>query len=206
MTKLAVAFAFLALNFYTYNFMAREMVGDWRCGMNEPLDADILENLGAADTLLCDFEVPDEDLLVHLYIGYHETQVREEGGGAAGGSIHPPAHCLPGSGWDIIDSRDVPLPVATSSDPDGRAKRLVIAKGEARQLVYYWYQMHGRAISEDWKKIILVGYNRATAGRTDGALVRFTTFIENDGDDAADARLIDLASRVVPLLSAYVPD
>ena len=28
-------------------------------------------------------------------------------------------------------------------------KRLLIAKGDARQLVYYWYQQQGRVIAED---------------------------------------------------------
>ena len=121
---------------------------------------------------------------IGLYVGYHATQVREEGGGAGENAIHPPAHCLPGSGWDIIDSRSVPLTFAGISDPDARAKRLIIAKGKERQLVYYWYQMWGRYVAEDWQKILYVGYSRATTGRTDGALVRFTAPLDTHVKEA----------------------
>ncbi len=219
MSKLIVAIAFLALNVYTYYFLAHQAVipprerlaafpleiEDWRCARNEPIDPAIIENLGATDTLVCDYVRADHTRAIGLYIGYHATQIREEGGGSAENSIHPPAHCLPGSGWDIIDSRSVPIDLPGLTDPNGTAKRLIIAKGEARQLVYYWYQMGGRVISEDWQKILFVGYDRARRGRTDGALVRFTIGLGRSGDEAAEAELRDFARRVVPLLPRFVP-
>lgn len=218
MSKLIVAFAFLALNVYTYHFMARKAVipprdsfasfplqiEDWQCARNEPLEPRVKANLGATDTLICEFFRPNS-LQIGVYVGYHATQVREEGGGAGENSIHPPAHCLPGSGWDIIDNRTVPLDIAGVSDPRARAKRLIIAKGEQRQLVYYWYQMQGRFIAEDWQKILFVGWDRATHGRTDGALVRFTVPLRAGGEANAEDALRDLAPRIVGLLSPYVP-
>jgi len=220
MSKLIVAIAFLSLNFYTYHFMARSAVipprelfasfplriGDWSCGRNEPLDADVKANLGATDTLVCQYLRDDRARVIGLYVGYHATQVREEGGGSDENSIHPPAHCLPGSGWDIIDSRTVPLDFDGLPDPDAKAKRLIIAKGEYRQLVYYWYQMSGRVVAEDWQKILYVGYDRATRGRTDGALVRFTLPFGRRGDEAVEKEFREFAASVVPLLPAYVPN
>ncbi len=231
MIKLAVAIAFLGLNIYIYNFMARDAVipprdsfasfplaiEDWRCARNEPLAPDVKRNLGATDTLICEYfrqaeattaepataEAPPR--LIGLYVGYHATQVREEGGGAGENSIHPPAHCLPGSGWDIIDNRTVPLAIDGVSDPRAEAKRLIIAKGPARQLVYYWYQMQGRFIAEDWQKVLYVGLDRALHGRTDGALVRFTIPLTAGEEEQAESAFRDLAPRVVNLLSRYVP-
>lgn len=220
MSKLIVAIAFLVLNVYTYHFLARRAVlpprddfaafpleiDDWRCARNEPLDPDVIENLGATDTLVCNYVRSDYTSAIGLYIGYHATQIREEGGGAGENSIHPPAHCLPGSGWDIIDSRSVPIDLPGLTDPNGTAKRLIIAKGDQRQLVYYWYQMGGRVVSEDWQKILFVGYDRARRGRTDGALVRFTMGFGRSGDEAAETKLRDFARRVVPMLPQYVPN
>jgi hypothetical protein len=60
-------------------------------------------------------------------------------------------------------------------------------------------------VSEDWQKILFVGYDRATRGRTDGALVRFTMGFGRSGDEVADAKLRDFARRVVPLLPRFVP-
>ena len=219
MTKLIVAIAFLALNVYTYHFMARKSVippresfasfpleiDRWRCAHNQPLDPGVKENLGATDTLICDYVEDADPHLVGVYVGYHATQVREEGGGSGENSIHPPAHCLPGSGWDIIESSTVPLTFPGVSDPKARAKRLVIAKGQARQLVYYWYQMQGRFIAEDWQKILYVGWDRAAHGRTDGALVRFTIPLRAGDDAKAEEAFRDLAPRILSLLSRYVP-
>ena len=139
-------------------------------------------------------------------VGYHATQIREEGGGSGENSIHPPAHCLPGSGWDIIDSRSVPLDLPGLPQQGATVKRLVIARGEARQLVYYWYQSQGRVISEDWKKILYVGYDRATRGRTDGSLVRFTVPIVRDDEARADRAFEDFARQLVPRLHPYIPE
>jgi EpsI family protein len=219
MMKLVVAIAFLALNLYTYHFMARRSVfpprdpfssfpleiEDWRCAKNEPLDPKVKENLGATDTLICDYvnQVRAEEL--GLYIGYHASQIREEGGGAGENSIHPPAHCLPGSGWDIIDSQTVPLHLDGITDPNAHAKRLIVAKGQQRQLVYYWYQMQGRYVAEDWQKILYVGYDRARTGRTDGALVRLMMPIGHRGSDVVEPEMLEFATRVVKLLPRYVP-
>ena len=220
MTRLAVAIAFLALNFYIYHYLARQGVipprttfasfpmelGDWRCDEKLSLEPAVLENLGATDYLICDYHDSSHDL-VSLYVGYHATQIREEGGGSGENSIHPPAHCLPGSGWDIIDSRTVPLDLPGLPQPNARVKRLVIARGKARQVVYYWYQTQGRVVSEDWKKILYVGYDRATHGRTDGALVRFTIpLVREDDEPRADSTFDALARQVLPALRPYLPD
>jgi EpsI family protein len=219
-TKLAVAIAFLALNYYTYHYLARQAVipprtsfetfplsvGEWKCDGKQFMTDDILKNLGATDYVICDYKRAGHGV-VSLYVGYHATQIREEGGGSGENSIHPPAHCLPGSGWDIIDSRNVRLDIPGLPRKGGaEVKRLVIARGEDRQLVYYWYQSQGRVIAEDWQKILYVGYDRATRGRTDGSLVRFTVPIRRNDDGHADRAFEDLARQIVPLLHSYVPD
>ena len=219
MIKLAVALAFLGLNFYTYHYMAREAVvpprdlfrdfpmelADWRCDEQGEVDEETWKGLGATDIFLCKYVNTEERSGVDVYVGYHATQIREEGGGAGENSIHPPAHCLPGAGWDIIDNSTVDLRVAGLPTDQGRAKRLIVAKGEARQLVYYWYQSRGRVIAEDWQKIVYVGWDRATRGRTDGSLVRFMVPIMRGDVDRAEREFESIAELVVRELPAYVP-
>jgi EpsI family protein len=218
-TRLAVALAFLGLNYYIYHYFAREALippreaftsfplelGDWRCEANQTLEDDVLRNLGATDYWICDY-VRDGSL-ASLYVGYHATQVREEGGGAGENSIHPPAHCLPGSGWSIIDSKTVSLDLPGLPGAPAPVKRLIVAKGPNRQLVYYWYQTQGRVIAEDWQKILYVGLDRARRGRTDGALIRFTVPVLREGDeDSAESAFRDLAPLVVARLAPYIPN
>jgi EpsI family protein len=220
MIKPLVVLAFLSLNFYVYQWFAREQVmpprspfatfplslEDWSCRERESMDEKTLANLGASDYLICEFRRADPPGVVALYVGYHETQVREEGGGAGENSIHPPKHCLPGSGWDIIGHRVVELDVPGLPEKPARVNRLTIAKGDARQLVYYWYQTQGRVIAEDWRKIVYLSWDRARRQRTDGALVRFTAPVFHKDDEAAEAQIRDLAAAVLPRLPAYVPE
>lgn len=220
MLKLLVALAFLGLNAYVYYAFASEQVfppresfaafplelGDWRCEEREEIAPDILQNLGATDYLVCTYQRDDSISWVNVYIGYHETQVRTEGGGSGETSIHPPAHCLPGSGWDIIAQDKVVLDLEGMPERPAAVNRLVIARGDIRQLVYYWYQERGRVTADDWKKILFQSWDRAREQRTDGALVRFTAPIYRDGEAQAESNLLDVTSRVLPLLPAHVPE
>jgi EpsI family protein len=217
--KLLAAIGFLGLNLYTYYFMARDAVippresfdefpmdfGPWHCAERGSLSEGVLRNLGATDYLICDYERHKPAGFVSVYLGYHATQIREEGGGSGENSIHPPAHCLPGSGWDIIENRVVRLSLPGMPVRNAPVRRLVIAKGQARQLVYYWYQSRGRVIAEDWKKIVYMGWDRAIRHRTDGSLVRFTVPIIRDDVDAAEEQFRDLAPQIVALLPKRVP-
>jgi len=220
MTKLAVAIAFLGLNFYTYNYLATTQVkpprmkfdlfpdelGGWTCPKRGVIDDKSIDNLGVTDYLLCNYQRDRLSETVSVYIGYHASQVREEGGGWKENSIHPPAHCLPGSGWDIIDNQTVQLAFPGMPGSGGPVKRLVIAKGKSRQLAYYWYQSRGRVIAQDWKKIVYVGLDRALRARTDGALVRFTVPIRRNDEASAEALFQELAPQILERAAAYVPE
>jgi len=220
MLKPLVVLGFLLVNLYVYHEFARAEVfppreefarfplqlGAWSCPHRDFMDAATLANLGATDYLTCEFRRAEPPGFVGVYVGYHATQVREEGGGPGGNPIHPPKHCLPGSGWDIIGHQVVELDIPGLPQRPAHVNRMVIAKGEARRLVYYWYQTQGRVIADDWQKIAYLSWDRARSGRTDGALVRFTAPIFNKDEDAADRLARELASEVVPRLAAYVPD
>ena len=219
MIKTLVAIGFIAADLYAYHWMARDAVypertrfesfpmalDEWRCRESVEMGEDVEKNLGVTDYLLCNYLNAETRERVEIYVGYHASQVREEGGGSGENSIHPPAHCLPGSGWDIILNETVEIQI--EGMPEGRAtvKRLVIAKGEFRQLVYYWYQSRGRVISEDWQKILYVGWDRATRKRTDGALVRFTIQILRGDEESAERSFRSLAPRLIANLPPYVP-
>ena len=220
MMKYTVALVFIFINFYTYNFLASEAVypprerfesfpsefGDWKCLEQEEMTPEVERNLGVTDYLICRYVRPEPGDLIGVYFGYHASQVREEGGGAGENSIHPPAHCLPGSGWDIIDNQTVEIDLPGLPQSPARVKRMIIAKGKARQLVFYWYQSRGRVISEDWRKILYVGLDRALRGRTDGSLTRFTIPVIRNDEARAEAAFFDLAPMILADVSRYIPE
>lgn len=220
MTKLAVGLMFLGLNFYTYYFLATGEVlperttltafpltlGAWTCAAREDMGERVEQNLGVTDYLVCGFERSPDRTLVATYVGYHATQVRKEGGGSGENMIHPPAHCLPGSGWSIIASKRVKLALPGLPGVEPEVNRLIIAKGDERQLVYYWYQERGRVIAADWRKIVALFTDRATQGRSDGALVRLTTHIQRGDEAGAEQAILAFAAELAPRLPAYVPN
>jgi EpsI family protein len=86
------------------------------------------------------------------------------------------------------------------------ANRYVIAKGDSKQVVLYWYWAHDRGVaSEYWAKYYLVA-DSIKMNRSDGSLVRITTTLEpGETADAAQQRLLPFVNDVVPQLDGYIP-
>ena len=87
------------------------------------------------------------------------------------------------------------------------ANRYLIAKGDSRQLVLYWFWAHDRGVaSEYWAKYYLVT-DSVRLNRTDGALVRVITAIgKNENAQQAEARAVKFSEAILPRLNKYIPD
>ncbi len=163
-----------------------------------PLEKDVLEILGPGDFLLRIYQNQEQKQPpIDLFIAYFPSQ-------RAGDTIHSPQHCLPGAGWTPVENQRVPL--AVPGHAPFLVNRYVIAKGDARQVVLYWYWAHDRGVaSEYWAKYYLIA-DSIRMNRTDGALVRITTpmYPGETVDDAA-ARIMPFTNSVTPLLDSYIP-
>jgi EpsI family protein len=86
------------------------------------------------------------------------------------------------------------------------ANRYLIAKGDSRQLVLYWFWAHDRGVaSEYWAKFYLVA-DSIKMNRSDGSLVRITTpMYPGETADTAQQRLLPFIGDVLPLLDSYIP-
>jgi EpsI family protein len=167
-------------------------------GTDIAIQKDVLEVLGPGDFLLRVYQNPAErQPFVDLFIAYFPSQ-------RTGDTIHSPKHCLPGSGWLPVKSSRVTL--SLPGHIPFPANRYVIAKGDSRQLVLYWYWAHDRGVaSEYWAKFYLVA-DSMRMNRSDGALVRITTpMYSGETAEAAEQRLLPFAGDVAPLLDSYIP-
>lgn len=172
-------------------------VGEWS-GKDVPIPKETLDVLGPGDFLLRVYRSSDEqEPYIDLYIAYFRSQ-------RAGDTVHSPKNCLPGAGWAPVRSERIT--VSEGGHAPFEANRYIIAKGESRQLVLYWYWAHDRGVaSEYWAKYYMVK-DSIKMNRSDGALVRVTTPI-NPGEtaDRAEQRLMPFVAQIVPQLNSYIP-
>ena len=164
-------------------------------GRRESMDAIYLDALKLDDYVHANYRAAN-GMPVNLWIAYYDSQSK-------GQATHSPRTCLPGSGWKIESFAARPL----GGDSNKMVNRAIIAFGDSRQLVYYWFKQRERWVTSEIgvKWYILV--DSLLRNRSDGALVRVVTTV-GPGEKlaAADERLEAFASQVQEELSRYVPD
>ena len=171
-------------------------IGAWE-GRPSLLEPDVEHALNVDDYILSDYKKPT-GAAVNFYVAYYASQRK-------GSSPHSPIVCIPGGGWQItqfertsirIDTLNLTLPF----------NRVIIARDNDKQLVYYWFVERNRLIANEyWAKWYLLT-DAITRNRTDGALVRLVTSLHTgESEYAADERLQSFLKDLEPRLKAYLP-
>lgn len=182
--------------------------------LRSPLAASLperLEGLSGRDIVLSDeerrvagvtsylvryYERPDSarTMAFSVYVGYYDRQTQ-------GRTIHSPKNCLPGAGWEPLESR--PEAVRT---PGGAVtvNRYLLQNGSQRALVLYWYQGRGRVAWNEYRVKWDLLRDAALRRRSDEALVRIVVPVTTTEADAAGfaARV---AATLVPAVFAALP-
>ena len=180
-------------------------IGDRWQGKELGMDPKVLEVLKLNDYMMRVY-IPQELIKggenpkglapVYLYVGYYQSQ-------RTGATYHSPKNCLPGAGWQFVDSEQVPVMLARGDAPV--INKVVIQKGLDKQVILYWYQDRGRIIaSEYWAKGFLV-WDSMTKKRTDGSLVRISVPVVGKSEEQAFAEGFEFLRDVFPLLGQYLP-
>ncbi len=105
---------------------------------------------------------PESLTTFSLYVGYYQRQ-------ATGKSIHSPRNCLPGVGWQTVESGKAS--VTTAGGPV-TVNRYILANGPSQALVYYWYQGRGRVAHNEYTVKWDLLRDAVAHGRSEEALVR----------------------------------
>jgi len=147
--------------------------------------------------------VRDSMNLFNVYVGYYDYQVQ-------GKTIHSPKNCLPGGGWEPLQSGVVPV-----AAPGGavRVNRYLLANKGAQALVYYWYEGRGRVEASEYKVKWNLLRDAAVYGRTEEALVRIVVPVDPRVQTAAgkpdyahaDSVATAVAVQMVPAVARVVP-
>ena len=170
----------------------------WQGRDERALDARVLAVLGA-DDYLNRIYVKDDGSALGLYIGYYRSQRTDD-------SIHSPMNCLPGAGWVPSHSDRVQFADARSPGQTVNVNRVIVQKGEQRQLALYWYQSRGSVVASEYASKMHLFVGALRTGRTDAALVRIMSPIADSTEPGANSDAVHFASALLPLLGRYIPD
>ena len=165
-------------------------------GTDVTVDPEQIRVAGVSDWLFRSYQAegsPD----FSLYVGYYAEQRQ-------GKTIHSPKNCLPGAGWEPLDSRPIEL---AGQGPTIRLNRFVVANKDQRALVFYWYQGRGRTESNEYRVKLDLVLDAALRRRTEEALVRLVVPLSNgvkeeDVDALADKLVREVSSRLATILPA----
>lgn len=129
-----------------------------------------------------------------VYVGYYDGQTQ-------GSTIHSPKNCLPGSGWEALESRYSDIQTPTGSVT---VNRYLLQKGNERALVLYWYQGRGRVQANEYVVKWDLLRDAALRQRSDEALVRIVVPIL-DSEETAFKLAESVARELVPGLDTALP-
>ena len=171
-------------------------IGQWT-GAQDKFDARIYQALGVDDSFLANYRSPEASG-VQLYVGFYQSQ-RE------GDLIHSPKNCMPGAGWNIVETSIETLDGVAESTKKTNVIKLVLQNGIQKQVVLYWFQSRGRIISSEYMQKIYLVVDSIMRHRTDGSFVRLIAPVSNNDEEKALNTLKDFAVQLMPILNDYIP-
>ncbi|MBV6522320.1 MAG: hypothetical protein MNPFHGCM_02468 [Gemmatimonadaceae bacterium] len=161
-------------------------------GVERPIDSASVAVAGMTSYI---FRVYGRDSVnaFSLYVGYYDNQT-------TGRTIHSPRNCLPGAGWQVVQSEPVQVHGST-------VNRYMLANGDAQALVYYWYQGRGRVAWNEYAVKWDLLRDAARRGRTEEALVRIVVPMIPGGKVGAEwaARVARADSLAQTVASSIIP-
>ena len=140
------------------------------------------------------------------FVGYYATQENRDG-------FHSPQACLPGAGWEPLESSRVRVAAAGGSY---EVNRYLVGRGAQRALVVYWFQGRGRVTADEFATKFDLLLDAVRRQRTDQAFVRLVVPMPDVGQGvsndalvpnatAADAVAREAVAELVPALERILP-
>ena len=165
----------------------------WHMVEESFFSTDVLKVLKPTDYLYRKYESGDGSI-VYLYIGYH-------GGGKTSGEVHSPKNCLPGGGWYRAAEQEVPF--------DTGQRRIAVVKAvyqreDQKDLFLYWYQVKGRALSDEYLLKTFEIVNSILYRRRDAAFIRVSVPVADNPEAAFQAGMKFLGD-FYPVIKEFLP-
>jgi len=172
-------------------------LGPWQFQRDGVIEQEVLDVLQADDVLSRSYVTVDGQY-ADLYIAAFRSQRN-------GKAPHSPKNCLPGSGWTPLVEDETSVDVGEGAPIV--VNRYIVAHGEERDLVLYWYQSRGRVVASEYKAKFWVVADAMRYNRTDTAIVRVIVPMDKDKpeNDAAQRTAVDFVKTFYPAIRQILP-
>ena len=171
--------------------------GEWGTFRDMPIEKEVQDVLRADDTLNRVYVRPSESTPAYLFIAFFKTQ-------RSGQAPHSPKNSLPGAGWEPMESAPLQIMVPGRTQPLV-SNRFVVAKGDEKSVVLYWYQSHGRIISDEFAAKFWLIADSIRYHRSDSALVKVVVPVRGGDVDSATKVATEFVQAVFPAVVQQLP-
>ena len=158
------------------------------------LPENVLKELGVSSYINRDYR-DSNGYQVSLYLGYYEEQ-RE------GAMIHSPKHCMPGSGWNPVESSVVPI-IMPESGTIYKVNRILFQKGMEKLLMHYWYQGRNRIVANEYLDRFFLVLDSLFRHRSEGALLRVIGPMDPGSNNETEQEKFIIS--LLPVLQQHLP-
>jgi EpsI family protein len=172
-------------------------INGWNMISDQPLQQEVLDVLKADDTLNRIYKGPGPLSEVSLYMAFFKTQ-------RYGQAPHSPKNCLPGAGYEPTESGFLPISVPGKQAPIV-ANRYVVARGDEKSVVIYWYQSHNRVIASEYAAKFWLVADAIRYRRSDTALIRVVVPVFQNNDAAATRCAVSFIQAIFPTILRQLP-
>ena len=172
-------------------------IAGWQMYKDVQIDQETLDILKADDTLNRVYLSPARDASAFLFVAFFKTQ-------RYGQAPHSPKNCLPGNGFEPIESGPIPVAVPGRAEPI-RINRYLTARGEEKSVTLYWYQSHDRIIAGEFTARFWLIADSIRYHRSDTSLVKIVVPVHNGDAGAATTVAIEFVRAVFSPLTRQLP-
>ena len=167
----------------------------WRMIQESQLDTEVQELL-KADESVNRVYVNAGSAQVSLFVAFFATQ-------RTGVAPHSPKVCLPGAGWVPTHSGRIQIPM--EGQKPITVNRYVVAKGEQRSLVLYWYQTPFRSVANEYLAKDYTVVDGLRYRRSDTSLVRVIVSSDETHLEQAEQLAVGFAQDFYPRIKEHFP-
>lgn len=172
--------------------------GSWSLAKELPIEKEVQDVLRADDTLNRIYVNQASGANAYFFIAYFATQ-------RTGSAPHSPKNCLPGSGWEPVLSPGT-LPIEVEGRPAPIVvNQYVVARGEQKSVVLYWYQSHDRVIASEFSAKFWLIADSIRYRRSDTALVKVVVPVSGNQIDPAIQDAVDFVRSAYPAIARQLP-